>query len=71
MKYKNQTLSLSQIIINHRGIVPPLCNTCKTRDCEYIVEEKKVSLMGVNHNWKVITKGGSLSIVMGCEGYSN
>ena len=34
-------------------------------------QEKKVSLMGVNYNWKVITKIGSLAIVTKCEGYSN
>ena len=35
------------------------------------VEEKKVSFMGVNYKWRVITKGGSLAIVISCEGYSN
>ena len=71
MKYKNQTLSLNHIAINHRGLVLPLCSTCKTKDCEYLVEEKKVSIAGVNYNWKVITKAGSISIVVNCEGYSN
>ena len=71
MKYKNKTLSLDQMAISHRGVVLPMCNSCKTKDCEYIIEEKKVSLMGVNYKWKVITKGCSFAIVISCEGYSN
>jgi hypothetical protein len=70
MKYKNHTLPINQIVINHKGTVLPMCNNCKTRDCEHLVEEKRISLMGVNYDWKVIIKAGTVVIVVACEGYS-
>jgi len=71
MKYRHKTVPLTKVIISHIGVIEPLCNSCKTRDCEHLVEPKDVSVMGIKKPWRVVRQRGDSAVVVSCEGYSN
>ena len=70
MKYPNKTVPLHKLILTHQGLIEPLCNYCKTRDCSHPIEPKTVSVFGVNKEMRVYGKGSMDSVVVECEGYS-
>ena len=70
MKYRNKTVSLSQMVITAAGAIHPLCNNCTTKDCSHVIEKKRVSVFGVNKDWRLMFKGTDFQVVIDCEGYS-
>lgn len=71
MKYKNKSISLSTLVLSKNGPQQPLCNNCSTKDCGHLIEKTQVSILGVNKQWKLLSKGDNLSCVVECEGYSH
>lgn len=70
MRYKNKTISLQTVMVTNKGAISPLCNTCQTKDCDHHIERKKVSIFGVNKDWRLIDKGLHSLVVVSCDGYS-
>ncbi len=70
MKYKTQLLSLVNTPIGHKGVLLSLCDTCKTRDCDHVIEKNKVSIFGINSEYRMLVKGNQKYFVVSCEGYS-
>lgn len=70
MKYKNKTIPLSKLILQKTGPIEPLCNSCKTKDCENLIERKSVSVLGVNKKWRLSSKLNQHLCVIECDGYS-
>jgi hypothetical protein len=70
MKYRVKTVSLSHLLITNRGVAEPLCARCKTKDCDNHVEARVVSIYGVNHQWRMLIKGGQPFFVTECVGYT-
>ncbi len=70
MRYKNKSLPISKVMMDFRGIIEPLCNTCQTRDCTHVVETKKISVFGIARMWRVISRGTEPMAVVDCQGYS-
>lgn len=70
MRYKCKTATVEKLINSYQGFVQPLCNDCKTVDCDNPIENRKVSILGINKRIKVFIKGSEASFVMFCEGYS-
>ena len=68
--YQYKTASLSRLIITAKGVLEPLCNNCKSRDCENPIEKQKVSIFGENKEMKIINNRGNISIVIQCDGYN-
>lgn len=70
MKYRHKTISLQKMILSLKGPLQPLCNVCNNKDCSHVIENRKVSVFGVNKDWWVLSKGREQHIVYECDGYS-
>ena len=70
MKYKCTSFSFSKMLPTKDGFLEPLCNTCKTLDCENDIEITKVSILGITVENKLLSKKDDPHIVVSCEGYS-
>jgi hypothetical protein len=70
MRYRNKSISISRVNVDFKGIVEPLCSSCRTRDCTHAIETKKASVFGVIRTWRLMTKGTDSLAVISCEGYS-
>ena len=70
MKYKCKTIPIYKLITSYKGFTKSLCNSCKTEDCDNPIENRKVSVLGVNKDMRAYVKGNEISFVMFCEGYS-
>jgi len=68
MKYKTKTVSLDKLIIDHQGLVMPLCNTCQNNDCTNPIETVDVSFIGIVKPCKIINEYSARAVVQ-CEGY--
>ena len=57
------------MIATNKGFLEPLCNNCQTLDCENDIEIKKVSILGITVEAKLLAKKDDSHIVVACEGY--
>jgi hypothetical protein len=71
MKYKVKTISFLKMVSTYDGFLSPLCNKCKTCDCDNPIENKKISLLGITHDMRMFVKGDQVSMVIFCEGYTS
>lgn len=71
MKYRCRSLPLTKLIPTNKGFMKPLCNYCQTLDCENSIEIKKISLLGVNMEIKLLVKNDDAYMVIDCEGFMN
>lgn len=69
MQYPCKTISLLQVPKTSQGIVEPLCNSCLSRDCDNPIEKRSVSLPHGKKDWRVMTRGNNISVVLQCQGY--
>ena len=69
MKYNCKTISISKVPLNTQGLIESLCDRCTTRDCTNSVENRKVSILGIKREMRVIAKGQNVYIVIQCEGF--
>jgi|19_taG_2_1085344.scaffolds.fasta_scaffold03244_3 hypothetical protein len=70
-KYQCKTIPLTKLIITEKGVHEPLCNSCTCVDCENPIEEKKISVFGVNKKAKVFMRRDTAHFVVEClEGYT-
>jgi len=57
------------MIATPKGFLDPLCNSCQTLDCENDIELKKISLIGITIEAKLLDKKDESYMVIACEGY--
>jgi len=69
MEYECRTIPLSRAVIGPNGVVDPLCNSCKSSDCDNNIEFHKVSIIGITRKWRVMARGNDMTIVIDCEGF--
>lgn len=69
MQYKVKTIPLHKEIISYNKVVEPLCNKCKSRDCDNPIEPTVFSIRGVQSIWKVYVVGQRKSMVVDCTGF--
>jgi hypothetical protein len=70
MQYKCKTIPLAKLIVTAGGIVSPLCNDCKSKDCDNPIEKISVSVLGIEQKLRVWNSRSSTSMVVQCEGYN-
>jgi hypothetical protein len=70
MEYKCKTVSADKLIATPMGFVMPICQECKTGDCENPIEMRKVSIVGIKKDVKVFVRGNQFSFVINCNGYT-
>jgi hypothetical protein len=72
MEYNCQKVPLCKILLDKKGKVCPLCDTCRTKyiDCENPIELKKVMMFDQIEEHFVFSKRGEFFFVVGCEAYS-
>jgi hypothetical protein len=71
MEYQCKTVPLVELLVGHKGLIHPLCDTCKTRDCTNPIELRMVSVFGVNQEHKLYMMRESPHVVIECnDGYS-
>ena len=70
MEYKCTTVSVSNLIATPIGFVMPLCQSCKTSDCDNPVENRKVSIIGIKKDVRVFVRGPQIYFVVKCNGYT-
>ena len=71
MKYKTKSIPLTQLIATNKGFFQPLCNDCQTSDCENDIEIKKISILGITVESRLLAKKDDAHMVVACEGYIN
>jgi len=69
MKYKCKTISVSKMLVDHRGFVESLCDSCRTADCDNPIETRKLSILGIIKKKKIFVRGDEAFFVAACEGY--
>lgn len=70
MEYKCSTVPVSKLIATPMGFVMPMCQECKTVDCENPIESRKFSIVGVKKNIRAFVRGTQISFVVKCNGYT-
>lgn len=69
MEYKVKAVDSSRLIPAGSGTLKSLCNYCCNKNCSNNIEEKTVSIMGVNETQKFFIRGGFPLLVIECEGF--
>ena len=70
MEYKCNIVSAAKLIASPTGFVMPLCQSCKTFDCDNPVESRKVSIVGIKKDIRVFVRGNQIYFVVNCNGYT-
>ena len=60
---------MDRLAISSYGFVMPLCESCKIRDCTNPIEKVKTSIVGINKEIKMYSRGTNYGFVIQCEGY--
>ena len=69
MEFDCKTTSILKPIMNSKGVIAPLCNTCAQVDCRNPIRKKTVSVLGKNEEWQVLVIGSAFYQVVQCSGY--
>lgn len=70
MNYRCKTVLLNSLIVGPTGIVMPLCEDCKTTDCDNPIEKRSVSIMGVSRKVRSYMRGDVAYFVIDCQGFT-
>ncbi len=68
--YKCKLIPIDRLPVGPVGVFSPLCNTCETKDCSNPIEPAKISIFGVQVDWRIYKKHNVSSIVVQCAGHS-
>ena len=69
MEFECVTVSIMKPVINSKGVMKPLCNTCTQTECTNPIRKKLVSIFGRNEEWEVFCAGSQAYQVVQCIGY--
>jgi hypothetical protein len=71
MEYPCKLVPVLKVLSTPKGLFEPLCNSCKTKDCTNPVEEREISILGVNKKFRMYMRGDDPCFVIQCnEGYT-
>lgn len=71
MEYKCETINIDKLPISPVGVVPSLCEHCKTIDCTNPIERRNISIIGVSREIKLYMRGSSPYFVVKCSGFTS
>ena len=69
MEFECRTVSLTKPMLNEKGVMEPLCNSCTQSECSYNIKKRTVSILGKNVEWHVQVSGNQAYQVVACAGY--
>ena len=69
MHYEYKSISINKLAANKDGFVEPLCNSCKCKDCTNPVEWRKISIIGVTKNYRILVHDFDSNFVIQCKGF--
>lgn len=69
MDYQCTLTPIHQLWISPDGIAEPLCNSCSSKDCTNPIENKNVSVVGINKTYRLFKVSMSYMAVSSCQGY--
>jgi len=69
MEYECQLASLSKMLYGKDGIVLPLCNFCKSKDCTNTIQTTDLSILGVTIKCRVYVRFDNFYAVTKCDGF--
>jgi len=70
MEYQVQIIPIDKAVLDHKGIIDPLCNDCTTPDCSNPIRERNVSVLGNIKKMRLFVINNMCSQVVDCSGYS-
>jgi hypothetical protein len=70
MEYKCSVVSMNKLIAAPTGFVMPICQDCKTVDCDNPIETRRISVVGINKDVRVFVRGTQVLFVVKCNGYT-
>lgn len=70
MEYRCKTITVNKLVATPGGFVMPMCQECKTADCENPIEVRRISIVGVNKDVRAFVRGTQISFVVNCMGYT-
>ena len=70
MDYQCKLTPIHQLWISPNGIAEPLCNLCSSRDCTNPIENKTVSVIGVNKTYRLYKVSMTYMAVSECQGFN-
>ena len=68
MEYECITIPIIKFPFFNDKTIISLCDDCFVSDCSHIIERKKISILGITEDHKVIIKGGIVHFVVKCQG---
>ena len=69
MEFECRTQSINRPILNDKGAMEPLCNTCVQAECSNPIKKKSISIFGKIVKWNVFVSGNQAYQVINCSGY--
>lgn len=70
MQYNCKTTPITKLrVLPHGGYERPLCNICRSQDCENPIEKRSVSVCGINEMMRVYVTQTQVSAVVNCDGF--
>lgn len=69
MHYECKTILVGKMQSGPKGPLEPLCNKCQCKDCSNPIEWRKISIIGVVYDFRVLIRGDEPSFVLECKGF--
>lgn len=69
MIYKCQKVTIEKMPVVSSGIIPSLCDSCVTRDCDNPIRPVTISIMGINKEVRAYISNNNPHFVYECEGF--
>ena len=69
MEFACKTVPLARVILETKGSVIPLCNSCENFECTFHIEMREVSVMGIIKKYRLLIRGNEPQQVMQSNGY--
>ncbi len=67
---KCKKVPLDHLIVTPLGLATPQCQTCSHKNCGHPIEKFKVSVMGLQKEWRLFNSHGKPMAVFECEQYT-
>lgn len=69
MEFECKTQPILRPILNEKGVIAPLCNTCIQVECSNPIKKKSISIFGKTEQWNVYMARDQAYQVTHCAGY--
>jgi hypothetical protein len=68
-EYDCNLVPLNKMIYGKDGMILPLCNSCKAKDCTNPIQFTEISLLGIKIKCKAFVRFSNFYAVTKCTGY--